>query len=501
MNIWKNKVGRPTNEILAKRSAIKTIIFACLVLVVFTVTMIFNDFYGDKLKGAAEVSKTTYDITGLDGYGLVADELYYKGGTYINFDNISSGIVFAGDTGKRRVNVRVRFPRAIYSPVKKSGYLYPDYTYVMFTKYNSSGKRISSCPLKKVTSQTYDCWFTVDSATHYIEIDLYNTNMAKNSAGVRISSKRIDVAMWPTAKITAKSNLVKTSNDEYITTGYKTYENTGTIVNPSARKLYMRWITYKNLNMTASNVNYISDCISFSSKKYNINTISLTTNSTYPRRSGIIKVYSSYNQCSADSSGSKKNTLATATIKYVNSATGTNSYGYQELVYSVGKIGEKIGSQNPSTCISHSLAYGSYILGGKVSTYFPIGDSFKASCFGAYDKYAKSAQDLYNIIVAQLTKGIPVSIHVKNSSSQHWVLVVGYKNKGNKKLDYGNITEYLWAIDPYSSSGHGKKGSKVLSRGVVDKDVKYYIPSKNTGLKDLRYMSWTSASEAKACRR
>ena len=189
--------------------------------------------------------------------------------------------------------------------------------------------------------------------------------------------------------------------------------------------------------------------------------------------------------------------------------TEVNSSGFKVLKYDIVGLSTEIGSQSISECHYYSLAYGSYILlnnkkpslvKNSVPTVVANDSSQFGGCFvdSLYEK--NCSVDLptnlnysteYEVIVKKIDKGIPVVIHTKNSSSEHWVLVVGYNNQ--KKSITNNGTELLkniWIIDPYGDYGYNNR-SRLLWHGIA------YSRYTCQSMYNANYRTWDYKTSAK----
>ena len=121
------------------------------------------------------------------------------------------------------------------------------------------------------------------------------------------------------------------------------------------------------------------------------------------------------------------------------------------------------------------MAYGTYIKNGNGTYTRPLTNV--SANYGAASYYASSYYKMYTAIKAKINAGIPVSIHVGNSSSSHhWVLVTGYKNGvlSSKIKNGSDLRKYLYVLDPYDLS-HGQMS--------LDNQAAWFYG-------DMRYITW-----------
>ena len=233
-----------------------------------------------------------------------------------------------------------------------------------------------------------------------------------------------------------------------------------------------------------------------------------------------------YNKSTSSCSGGTTNQPASNQPAKTTSYTTTNSQGFNVLKYDIKALSSIIGSQDVAECHYYSIAYGSYIILGKrpqkVRTTKPTVNSryayFDSSYFGGcyvdsiYDKNCKNDvpssltyANEYKMIIKKINSGIPVVIHAKNNSGgayngEHWVLVVGYNSKVSSISNDTNGLELLknvWVIDPYGDYGYNDT-NHTLWEGIAYDRSKSTSKSKTiVKMYNAKYRTWDSRDKAK----
>lgn len=136
--------------------------------------------------------------------------------------------------------------------------------------------------------------------------------------------------------------------------------------------------------------------------------------------------------------------------KYCGS-TIIDANGFKKIKFDINELKSKYGVQAPESCYSTSLTYGAWIAlkydrkDIAYKTPGPSGSEWKATY-----EVGNSDRDVFKKIVEQIDKGKPIVVHggrdKNNSSLEHWVTVVGYKNGVSAdKLTLSDV----WIIDPW----------------------------------------------------
>lgn len=160
----------------------------------------------------------------------------------------------------------------------------------------------------------------------------------------------------------------------------------------------------------------------------------------------------------------------------------------------------QVGSQSTNMCMAYTLAYCRTILDNTVhygSEYWQSGVGGMYSWANYYKTGANTQQSFLSIIVNQINQGLPVGMYVTgryranqnwNTSTDHWVAVIGYKasadlnnlktsdfyiiDPGNCGYDYLSDNESSFQFTTYnlllSNSGGGSNASLLTNTGVTD---------------------------------
>lgn len=128
----------------------------------------------------------------------------------------------------------------------------------------------------------------------------------------------------------------------------------------------------------------------------------------------------------------------TAKVEIVSSSSSSTAKNFKTLSYNVDGI-KKIGKQSTDTnCYDYAVKYGNYIAPGK-----SVGGDI---CTG-------SGWDRFKIIKNKIDAGVPVILQVKTGAgNQHWITVVGYNTKATEGAisTKSDILKHLYAIDPWN---------------------------------------------------
>ena len=305
----------------------------------------------------------------------------------------------------------------------------------------------------------------------------------------------------------------KDTSGTYMVLSSGSYTPIITVNNPSGGKFYYRWFTYRGLN--ASTFNWADDCREASGTKFtkkDIENLWVDTSGEYSQRSGKLKVYSNYDSCNKDGTGTNNsNVLASSIVNYKCNDPSTNTTGFKFLRnYANGNatltnITKKIGSQTPSDCYDYALAYGVYIIKNgngnfnnlKCNNYYhPAGD-YGGSAYGANGsgQYANSVtgyRNMYNKIKATIDSNLPIVIRIDNSraggSGTHFITIIGYKeNLKNTSINsWSDFKSGLWVLDPAYP-----EGGQVMSKPLSSFAYNFYSSEPS------QLFWWNKASDAK----
>lgn len=486
MKLFKNDVGRPSNETLEKRRRITILLVLATVAIVcliayYAINYFKPDLLGDDKKAATTV---TYSIAGANG-GLVINEKYYAKGTYVKQSSVGDKIVYGNENGDTTLNVKGTFSSSIYKGKSAPPCKDKVYYNMKVISYDKSGRAVENNS-KWVTSSNVTVGVKIKKNVAYMMVELYSPGTCSNpNSGTKMGGAmggiKIRTMIPPivTPK-TGASGLNVLAQDavshsiEYKVQSDGNYYTNFNISNPNGITYWYKWFTYSDDSWNYKKIGYEGACKSSSSTNLNVG----LSNSTLPlslkvdsgslkKRRGYIKIYTSSNACNSDTSKvagklakkalykssttnySARKYIASATVVYRKSFTYSNPFGFNIINgYNSGvlkQLGKNIGGQSDDDCLTFAKKYGNYITG---TTSKKINDGV------TYDK-----------IVAELNKGLPVIIHVWNKASPtHYVLVVGYKNQATPNE---NMLSKLWIVDPYSNYGHDAKGENVLWEGIA----------------------------------
>ena len=305
----------------------------------------------------------------------------------------------------------------------------------------------------------------------------------------------------------------KDSSGAYVVSSSGSYTPIVTIKNPNAQKIYYRWFTYRGLN--ASTFNWASSCENTSEKEYtkkDLENLWVDTSGEYSQRSGKLKVYSDYNSCDKDGTGTNSsNVLALSIVNYKYNDPSTNTTGFKFLRnYTNGNatlanITKKIGSQTPSDCYDYALAYGVYIIKNgsgsfdnlKCNSYYhPAGDyggsAYGANGSGQYTNSVTGYRNMYDKIKSTIDSSLPIVIRIDNSraggSGTHFITIIGYKDtvKSASINSWSDFKRALWVLDPAYL-----EGGQVMSKPLSSFAYNFYSDEPS------QLFWWNKASDAK----
>ena len=372
--------------------------------------------------------------------------------------------------------------------------------------------------------------FTKEDTPRSGKFSLYSSESdckdGKNSVKSAVIGYQIPKKTTTTKKTTSNSSKIsisfkdtdgseKDSSGAYVVSSSGAYTPIVTIKNPNAQEIYYRWFTYRGLN--ASTFNWASSCESTSKKEYtkkDLENLWVDTSGEYSQRSGKLKVYSDYNSCDKDGTGTNSsNVLALSIVNYKYNDPSTNTTGFKFLRnYTNGNatlanITKKIGSQTPSDCYDYALAYGVYIIKNgsgsfdnlKCNSYYhPAGDyggsAYGANGSGQYTNSVTGYRNMYDKIKSTIDSSLPIVIRIDNSraggSGTHFITIIGYKDivKSTSINSWSDFKRALWVLDPAYPEG-GQVMSKPLSSFAYD----FYDNPKEPS----RLFWWNKASDAK----
>ena len=266
----------------------------------------------------------------------------------------------------------------------------------------------------------------------------------------------------------------KDSSGTYLAPSSGAYTPIVTIKNPNAQKIYYRWFTYRGLD--ASTFNWASSCENTSEKEHtkkDLENLWVSKSGEYSQRSGKLKVYSDYNSCNKDETGTNSsNVLASSIVnyKYQNVSTDIKKFkllkNYTNGNGTLYNISRDIGRQQPQECFDFALSYAVYIMTNgkkimKAKNYSYCKYTNNRWDFGADETIslelnAASYKKLYDIVVSNIDKEIPLVLWVDNTnptgdkglygSGTHFVTIIGYKKGSVNSLK--TFSDNVYILDP-----------------------------------------------------
>ena len=119
MEIFKNKVGRPSNETLAKRKKIKIMMIVTSILVLgLGGILVYKSFFAREKISAnnlnAKTNPISYRVKGTNG-GLNVGGKYYAKNTWISESTIGKSWVLGNVNGLTNAEVEASFAKEIYT--------------------------------------------------------------------------------------------------------------------------------------------------------------------------------------------------------------------------------------------------------------------------------------------------------------------------------------------------------------------------------------------------
>ena len=483
MKVFENKVGRPSNETLKKRRTVKTLIVCLVVFVLalcsfltYTIIKSFNVSGESKniSAGGVEVS-----VAGRNG-GFIIGSKYYKKtevslGSNVSIstkkDAVGSNVIYVASDGKTKLD----FKTVVGNDLKKK--VGGSYSKVVLQTLNSSGKAIET-KTTNIKSNTVTPFITIKKATNKVKISVMQatTNGAK-----QIFSKTINVSTLPIVTPKLVDKATKNSSGVYVVKNNGNNKINFKLDFTSGHTMYYSVFTYNGHTLTSSNVDKtLATCVAFNKSMTTPDyTVSVTTQAAVR-----LRIYNNLNTCKSDTkakyaspSDSNKTVIKESSIKYSSKFTTTNSDGYVTPVnYDKAAIGKKIGSQTSSACKQYAYKYAYYIKYGKTTTgYDPVCTTYS------------NESDLISKIKTSIDNGTALMVFFSNNFGeykQHWGVAVGYKPNEYNKVTH--ISQIMF-LDPYSSSGYGKKGASILWAGPIFNSDHKNIHSTMLKLKNNTY--------------
>lgn len=465
--IFKNKVGRPSKEILKKRK-IFNIGIVVSILVVVVITACFGIKKLKNIEGDTKnATNTKYSqmylkvATDSSTRSLIIGNKKYKNGEWVEQTKIGDETLFVNSDGKTKIKVKMYVSKSFFKSIEEKSDSQKHKLTLGIAAYDSNLKIVNSSGFAQVKKDYFkeeNGMYVVSGTVTVSSKVKYIIGSVKDSyTGQNVYYIQLNTALFPTIEIKPNSGRAN-SNGVVTVSSLKQYYSTVKIKNPSKVRLYYRWIKYNNLDMTSPSV---SSCAytDLSSKTL---IKGLYVKSDVPNRMGYLRVYTSKKACQNDSKITKVTTsgnvetrpyLVAESIKYQLAKVYNAGNSWVRLRFDYNDLKSKIGKQAPGICFNYALSYGTYIKNDNGTYTKPLTNS--ESNYGATSYYASSYYDMYTKIKSKIDKGIPVSIHVGNKDSKHhWVLVTGYQKGISKSRikDGPSLRKYLYVLDPYDLS-------------------------------------------------
>lgn len=302
-NIFKNKVGRPSNETIKKRRIF--CILAILVICALLIYLFIYLFNISKLSGSILDALKPVDISvtsnvTVDKYQNYATDYtlknnigltyYYKWFTYSD-SNAKGSVTYVGDCTSFKKTVKL-------SPTLNVSEDYP----------NRSGKYRIYLLKSACTSDTKGT-----SKIGYTTEKLVNVSYKTVSSG----NTTTKTTTATTKKLSLKEQLkIAVDKANVVLDEYQQYKSKFTLNNLTGKTYYYRWFKYVK-SISTSNLEKVGDCTSY--KKTKNLTRSLTVSQSNPIRLGKFKVYSSKSACTSDKKGTSSSNVVTEqsiSVKY-----------------------------------------------------------------------------------------------------------------------------------------------------------------------------------------
>ena len=498
MGLFKNDVGRPSNDILKKRKNIK-IIIAVLVVAVVAGLSYFTYSYVNRvsLVGASKnvtSSGANLSIAGKNG-GFIVNNKYYSKGSYVAIgsnvlmstgtDKIGNSVVYVNSNGKTAINIKGLFGRDFIKKVNGSN------SKLIIQTINSNGTVLSSNFIN-ITKSTIVKAVTISSKVYGIKVAVFKQT---NLGAQQVYSKTINVSTVPTVSQTFVDSARKTSDGVYAVSKNGDNRIKFNLKTTSGHTMYYSVFTFKNHSLSSSFEKRNATCVSFN-KNITTPTYSVKVDSNNNKAISI-RMYADKTTCERDSRATTTNStyskpvLKVLSVKYLPKYVTTNSQKYIVInPHYASEISKYIGHQTSGECLQYAFKYGAYVLKGSLSN----GRGSDSASYGAYKSKYSTKDEFFKLIVNKINAGIPVILHTGNkASSTHWVTVIGYRPTKTETTDFNN----LWIIDPWNNNQYGKKGSGTVFFGPSYKNGSVRTTMVNGLNGDRVYYTWSSRSSAK----
>lgn len=432
--IFKNKVGRPTNDVLKKRKIFYSVI---LIIIIFFVGFLLTKFNIIRNKGLkaniANVNSKNFiiNVEMTNGDGLSKTKItkgykyeknaygYGEYGVNININNISPetlyGRWFTYASDDTSVNPTYASPSCNTLGLYNST---PSISFSSASDNKRAGRykiysSLKSCEDDKYAKKTKDVY------KDYIAV--YKLNSSKEKLNVEITKLAGTVNSSGVIPLKAGSHDVS----------FK-------IINETNSKKYYRWALYKDLVKNPGNIIYDGGCVAFN--KTGDRTYRATISDELPARIGVLRVYDTELQCRND---------ANLNNTYVNEKQFTYIVNSNKAMLSVSKVGNgfSFDSNNLATVTKTGTYYITYTLNNLTDkTYY-------------YNWFTYNSLD-YN---AKATYGEPKNC---GSYSKTYTTKPSLGVTGSKNLRAGKMKIYS-SLDACKKDTDGKSTSDVISTNPV----------------------------------
>ncbi len=370
MKLFKNKVGRPSNEALKKRRIIYlAIIFVAVIAIGACVFYTVNYFKNSNVSGTNKYMSTTganiYMVATSDCF-ITGNKLYTKD-AYISLgssaalstvkDNLGSKVVYSASNGKGKIIFRGNFGNDIMKRVGKN------YSKLIVQVFNSSNRSISQKSVN-IKSASVSATVAIPKNAYTVKVSVVQ---AVSNGTKQIFAKTINISTLPTISATFVDKAIKNSEGLYAVKYNGNNRIKYNLGNGSGRTLYYSVFTYNSHTLTSANVNGTkATCVAFNK---NITTPNYGVNVNSNVAIGI-RIYENLNTCKSDTNakyaapGDNRTVLKEFDVKYLSKYTTLNKKKYTVLTaYNKEAIGLNIGTQTRKKCFMYALKYGAYILG------------------------------------------------------------------------------------------------------------------------------------------
>ena len=321
MELFKNGIGRPSNEVLKKRKYVKiAVVFLIIIVIGIIGFLVYRSNFskgkleGDKLNVAPVANKFVAVSNGNNCYTVYAPtnaqnwrlQVYYKKKGVLSYG--SNKII-----SKDHYNDKVKSQKVCFTKQK-----YDEETFRILVKW-TTGANDKTYKTVRLSSWKPTGWnHNPLTGWAYEDFDV-SWNKTTNNNNSNNSNNNNNSSALPTITFKPQSGSINSKGVVQVTSA-NNYSTKVTITNTSGKTYYFRWFTYGNHNIsskpTYNGVTYNNEvCVAFSSKKEI--SVGLNVSKSYPKRAGQIKIYSNLNSCKSDSvSTSTKDVVTKKSVYY-----------------------------------------------------------------------------------------------------------------------------------------------------------------------------------------